>query len=103
MKNLENELYELSCITRKIKTLEAEIKELKGYEEEYKKVILDTMEKYDMQSFENAELKIRYVKPVVVARVDSALLGEKYPDVYLEVAKETTSKASLRITLKKGI
>ena len=102
METIGNEIYELACITQKIKTLEAELKELKGYEEQYKGLILEKMEKQDREEFESDELRIKYVKPVDVFQVDSLLLRHKYPEVYEEVVKVSQRKASLRITLKKG-
>lgn len=102
METIGNEIYELACITQKIKTLEAELKELKGYEEQYKGLILEKMEKQDREDFESDELRIKYVKPVDMLQVDSLLLRNKYPEVYAEVVKVLQRKASLRITLKKG-
>lgn len=103
METIGNEIYELACITKRIKMLEAELKELKGYEEQYKDLVLQKMEKQDREDFESDELRIKYIKPVSVAQVDTVLLKNKYPEIFAEVIKQSQRKASLRITLKKGI
>lgn len=100
MKEMEFEIFELTSIETQIKKLEAELKELKGYEAEYKQTIMSQMEKENLPLIENESIRIKYVQPCTTKSVDESLLKEKYPEIYEEVLKESIRKQSLRITLK---
>lgn len=83
------------------------LEELKKRKEEYEAIInnfqdklMVAMEERGVKSFENSYFKITYVAPVERVTIDSTRLKKEKPEIAKEYSKTTTSKASVRITLK---
>lgn len=98
---LENELLDLVSIESQIIELKNKLKDLEKRKASISTDVLNYFETVDTAPIETEDIKITYVKPRVQYSVDKEKLQEKYPEVVMEdVQKETTYKASIRITLK---
>ena len=60
------------------------------------------MEERGVKSFENSYFKITYVAPVERVTIDSTRLKKEKPEIAKEYSKSSTTKASVRITLKEN-
>lgn len=93
---------QLDVIEKIIAEKEESIKELKVQQESIKAILLDTMIKYDVKTFNTENYKITRVDETVRNTVDSKALKEFEPEIYNKYLKQSKVKASLRITkLKK--
>ena len=86
------ELYIKECEERK-KQAEEDAKELRN-------ALLEAMEKGAVKTFENDNIRITYVAPQTRSTIDSARLKKDLPEVAEKYQKQTSVKASLKITLK---
>ena len=82
---------------------------LKAKQEEYEDIIkgfqeklISAMEENGVKSIENDFFKITYVAPVVKTTIDTTRLKKEKPEIAKEYSKESTSKASVRITMKES-
>lgn len=73
---------------------------LEQQEEELKKFLLQKMQEDKVYQVDNALFKITYVAPFERKSIDLNRLKQEMPTLYEEYQKITTSKPSVRITLK---
>lgn len=85
---------QVALAEEKIKSIQEDIKAKR-------EVLLELMTKYDVKSIKNDLFTYTRVNESIRTTVDSKKLKELYPNIYDEVKKETTVKASLRITKRK--
>lgn len=105
----QNELMKVEKLLQLQNTVDLEllqandvIKQLKERSESVKQDLLNAMTKYDIKSLETERFKITRVNETTKKTIDSKKLKEEYPDVYEKYSKESTVKAYLKITEKKG-
>ena len=67
-----------------------------------RQALLDAMEANGVQSYETDKLKVTYVAPSTRTTIDSAKLKKEHPALAEAYSKTSTTKASLRITIKEG-
>lgn len=85
---------QVALAEEKIKSIQEDIKAKR-------ELLLELMTKYDVKSIKNDLFTYTRVNESTRITVDSKKLKELYPSIYDEVKKETTVKASLRITKRK--
>lgn len=90
-------------IINSIKVIEKQINELKKLQDEYKKSLLEVMEKNNIYSFEDnkKELKITIVPATASVVFDTKKFQEENPDMYRLYLKEQNRKSSVRLTIRK--
>lgn len=108
---LENKTLPLVKISQEqVKVVAKALRQIKEYEEaiavynqyvnQFKDTILIAMEENDVKSFENEDFRIVRVLPTTKSKVDLTKLKKDYPEIYKKCLTETTTKASVRVTLK---
>lgn len=85
---------------RQIKECEDAISVYNQYVNQFKDTILVAMEENDVKSFENEDFRLVRVLATTKSKVDLAKLKKDYPEIYEKCLIKTTTKASVRITLK---
>lgn len=85
-----------------IKYKEAQ-KEFKEKEEALTEQLKKEMKEKGILSYKNENLSISYTPESTKETFDQKAFKEKYPDVYKMFLKTSPVKASVRITVKKGI
>lgn len=93
-------LTELEEVEQTIKYYENLKKEAEAKAQEMREAIIIAMEKNGLKSFENDHIRLTYVAPSERVSIDTTRLKNENPAIYLEYQRKTTTKASLRITLK---
>lgn len=88
-------------LNAQIALAEEKIKDIQDQIKAKRELLLELMTKYDVKSIKNDLFTYTRVNESIRTTVDSKKLKEVYPDIYDEVKKETTVKASLRITKRK--
>lgn len=78
-------------------------KEFKEKEEALTNKLKDEMKEKGILSYKNDNLSISYTPESTKETFDTKAFKEKYPDVYKLFVKTSPVKASVRITVKKGI
>lgn len=96
----DREIAEIASLEQTIKSLDAEKKAAEAKQKALKDALLQEMQSRGLKSFEKGNLKITYVAPSTRTTLDSKGVKEKYPDIYEEFSKTSSTSASLRITLK---
>ena len=86
------EVYIEHCDNQK-KKAEEKAKELRA-------MLLDEMEKQAVKTFENDRIRLTYIAPQTRSTIDSARLKKDLPEIAEKYTKQTSVKASLKITLK---
>jgi len=84
-----------------IADIDTQLKTLKERRDRLAEGLLSLMEKAGVKKWEGGKLTLTYVAPTVRKVLDGAALKADHPDVYAAYSKETETKASVRITLKK--
>ena len=84
----------------KIKEVEVRIKELEAIQKDYKAKLLEIMEANDILKFDNETITITRKEATTRATLDSKLLQEELPDVYIAYAKTSNVKGSITIKVK---
>lgn len=84
-----------------IKNLEEAAKAIKAKQDEMKQELMKQMEKYGVTQIKNDSFTISYTPEHTAERFDSKSLQNQSPALYEAYCKESTIKASVRITLKK--
>ena len=71
-------------------------------EKEFKEQLLKTMEEYGIKSYESPDksLKITYIPENISMIFDSTRFKEEHLDMYFDYQKESTKKASIRMTIR---
>lgn len=95
-------LVELAEAEAVIKAIENQKKEAEARAAQLREVLLNAMEENGVTSFENERIKLTYVAPSTRTTIDSTRLKKELPNVAKDFEKTTTTKASLRITLKEA-
>ena len=93
-------LIALEQAERIIEEMEARRKETEEQVRNIKEAIMKAMADNGVKTFENDKMKITYVEPSTRVTIDSAKLKKEKPEVANEYEKTSTTKPSLRITIK---
>lgn len=93
-------LIALEQAERIIEEMEARRKETEEQVRNIKEAIMKAMADNGIKTFENDKMKITYVEPSTRVTIDSAKLKKEKPEVAKEYEKTSTTKPSLRITIK---
>jgi len=83
-----------------IKQLQNRQQELQNKNDEIREQIKSAMEENEIKKYENDYIAITYVAPTTRTTIDSALLKQKYEDIYKECSKVSEVKSSIRIKIK---
>ena len=75
-------------------------KALDDQEKLLKQELVKAMERCDIKSFENDNIKMVYVAPTTRTTIDSARLKKDHPDIADKYSKVSEVSASVRVTLK---
>lgn len=78
-------------------------KEFKAKEEALTEQLKKEMKEKGILSYKNENLSISYTPESTKETFDAKAFKEKYPDVYKMYLKTSPVKASVRITVKKGV
>lgn len=84
-----------------IADIDTRLKTLKERREKLAGGLLSLMEKAGVKKWEGERLTLTYVAPTVRRVLDGAKLKADQPDVYAAYSKDTETKASVRITIKR--
>ena len=85
---------------RTIVEIENQMKELKQKQDDYKAILLESMEANQIMKFDNESLTITYIAPSERETFDSKTFREEHQDLYDEYVKMTPVKSSVRIKVK---
>lgn len=75
-------------------------REVKAFDEEFKKRLKEAMEYYGIDKIESDELTVSYVGEYTSTRVDTTKLKKEYPKAYYGCQTESEVSASVRVRLK---
>lgn len=75
-------------------------KELDEQEKQLKQKLVEAMEKYNVKSFENDQIKVTYVAPTTRSTIDSTRLKKDHPDIVEQYSKTSNVSASVRVAVK---
>lgn len=75
-------------------------REVKAFDEEFKKRLKEAMEEYGIDKIESDDLTVSYVGEHTQMRVDNERFKALYPKEYYDCQKESPVKASVRVRLK---
>lgn len=92
-----SELYSLEAY---IEHCDLQKKQAEDRAKELRAMLLDEMEKQGVKTFENERIRLTYVAPQTRSTIDSARLKKDLPEIAEKYQKQTSVKASLKITLK---
>ena len=95
---------ELSCLSdaeNNIVDLENNIKMLKERKDKLMSGLYDIMEKNNIKSWEGKRIKLTRVMPQIKSTFDAKSFKEDNPEEYAKYLRESTTKGSVRITIKK--
>lgn len=96
----ENTLAELEGAERIILIMNESLKQAEQNAKAIREAIMKAMAENGVKTFENERMKITYVEPSQRSTIDSARLKKEDPELAKRYEKTTTTKASLRITIK---
>ena len=92
-----SELYSLEAY---IEHCDMQKKQAEDRAKELRAMLLEEMEKQAVKTFENDRIRITYIAPTTRSTIDSARLKKDLPEIAEKYQKQTSVKASLKITLK---
>jgi hypothetical protein len=92
-----SELYSLEAY---IEHCDMQKKQAEEKAKELRAMLLEEMEKQAFKTFENDRIRITYIAPQTRSTIDSARLKKDLPEIAEKYQKQTSVKASLKITLK---
>ena len=98
----QNEITTINNALHEIALLKAKQEEYEDIIKGFQEKLISAMEDNGVKSIENDYFKITYVAPVVKTSIDTARLKKEKPELAKEYSKESTSKASVRITMKES-
>lgn len=87
-------------ILKALKESEESYKKLEEQRDKLKAELLKAMEEYNLDKWENSEFSVSYIAPTERTSVDSKKLQKLHPDIYTEVVKTSSVKASVRFKVK---
>ena len=90
-----------SALEQEYRLVSARLELLKMQQDDIKEQLLKMMESNKQKSIKTSYASYAYVAAATTERFDSKLFKEENPDEYKKYLKESNSKASIRITLKK--
>lgn len=90
-----------SALEQEYRLVSARLELLKMQQDDIKEQLLKMMEANKQKSIKTSYGSYAYVAAATTKRFDSKLFKEEEPDEYEKYLKESESKASIRITLKK--
>lgn len=96
----EDKILELIAIEHRRVALKLELDELDRQEEELKIAIMSEMEDSKLDVFENEEIRIKYIAPVIKETLDTYKIKKEYPEIAENCRKQVEQKATWKITLK---
>ena len=101
LKGIDNgSLEELEEAERIILRMNESLKQAEQNAKAIREAIMKAMAENGVKTFENERMKITYVEPSQRSTIDSARLKKEFPEIAKQCEKTTTTKASLRITIK---
>lgn len=83
-----------------LQELEIQSKNIKAQQDSLRENLLQAMEKYDVEKWDNELMTITYVKPTTKTTLDSKKIKEELPEVFTKYSKTSNVKSSIRIKLK---
>jgi hypothetical protein len=95
-----NTLADLAEAERVIVSMNQYLKEAEERAKSIREAVMKAMAENGVKTFENDRLKITYVEPSTRTTLDSARLKKEEPEIAKKYEKQSTTKASLRITIK---
>ncbi|MGL5460769.1 MAG: hypothetical protein ACRDBY_14225 [Cetobacterium sp.] len=105
--NINNENKEVVVIPEEVKAIltnlaesEKQYKSLGEKRDKFKKDLLEAMEQYKIDKWENEDFVVQYVKPSTRNTVNTKVLKDLYPNIYNEVKNSSNVKASIRFKVK---
>ena len=96
----EDKILELIAIEHRRVALKLELDELDRQEGELKTAIMSEMEDSKLDVFENEEIRIKYIAPVIKETLDTYKIKKEYPEIAEKCRKQVEQKATWKITLK---
>lgn len=96
----EEKIIDLISIEHRKQALKIEMDALDREEEEIKSEIMADMEANNLGVFENEEIRIKYVAPVIRETLDTYRIKKEHPEIAKECVKQVEQKATWKITLK---
>jgi RecB family exonuclease len=100
LKVSEMALSELYSLEAYIEHCDLQKKQAEEKAKELRAMLLDEMEKQGVKTFENDRIRLTYIAPQTRSTIDSARLKKDLPEIAEKYQKQTSVKASLKITLK---
>lgn len=100
LNNVDYELIELAKVEALIAGIEQQKKAAEEQAIKLRSTLMEAMQSNGVKTFENDKIKLTLVDPATRTTIDSAKLKKELPEVAEKYSKTTTTKASLRITLK---
>lgn len=91
---------EMINITKQARSLALKQKKLDIEMERFKEAMKNAMGENGIKKFENEFISVTYTPEHTAERLDSKLLKEKHPKIAKECTKESTVKASVRVTFR---
>ncbi len=91
---------EMMEITKQARSLAIRQKKLDIEMERFKEAMKVAMGENGIKKFENEYITVTYTPEHTAERLDSKLLKEKHPKIAKECTKESTVKASVRVTFR---
>lgn len=91
---------EAEAIIKSITILTVQKKKIEDQEKIMREKLKNAMEKYEVKSFENEDVKFTYVAPTTRTSIDSTKLKKDLPDVAVKYSKTSSISASVKITVK---
>ena len=98
---VETELSYLSDAENSIIDLENNIKMLKERKDKLMSGLHDMMEKHNIKSWEGKRIKLTRVMPQTKSTFDAKAFKDANPEEYAKYVRESTTKGTVRITIKK--
>lgn len=96
------DLVELAQVEQLIANLESQKKAAEAQAQEMRQALLNAMEANGVVNYETDKLKVTYVAPSTRTTIDSTRLKKEQPAIADQYSKTSTTKASLRITIKEA-
>lgn len=100
LKVSDTALSELYSLELYIAQCEMQMKQAVEKAQELRAMLLEEMEKGAIKTFENDHIRLTYIAPQTRSTIDSARLKKDLPEIAEKYQKQTSVKASLKITLK---
>lgn len=99
---MTTDLVQLSNLELALKQLDLKKKEIELQVDTIKQALLKGFEDTGIESIQNENIKITYVRPTTKSVVDITAMKEAFPNIVKEYTKKVDVKSSLRIKFKGG-